>query len=36
MKASVLTSNWEHGLYTVCPLLRGHKEPVTALAVEGL
>lgn len=36
MKSSVLTSNWENGLYNVSPLLRDHKEPVTALAVEGL
>ena len=35
MKASVLMSNWRYGVYSVAPLLRGHKSSITALSVEG-
>lgn len=36
MKASVLMSNWRYGVYSVAPLLRGHKTSITTMSVEGL
>ena len=35
MRAFVLMSNWNYGVYSVAPLLRGHKSSITALSTEG-
>ena len=35
LKGKRLHYNWTKGVYTVVPLLRGHKKPVTAMACDG-
>lgn len=36
IKGKVLEGNWRRGIYTVAPLLRGHREPITGLCLKGL
>ena len=36
IRASQLEVNWKKGLYTVLPILTGHKKRVTALDCDGL
>ena len=33
MKGRVLQRNWQKGIYSVAPLLRGHREPITGISV---
>ena len=35
IKAHTLNRNWAEGVYTVAPLLRGHRQRVTCIAHEG-
>ena len=35
IRAHHLELNWAHGRYTVAPVLRGHKEPINAMACDG-
>ena len=35
MRALSLDRNWAQGRYSVAPLLRGHKDPITCMACDG-
>lgn len=35
IRALSLDKNWEQGRYSVAPLLRGHKDPITCMACDG-
>ena len=36
MKAHMLSRHWKLGVYSVAPLIRGHRLPVTSISCEGM